>query len=177
MTQEELDRESPEYEDGTSAMLLADTIRLQLLPHAGPDTEPILFEALLSATVMNGDMERGLARYGRRVVAVTLDFAGSSALDRRSVAYGVLGWMLDLQSSGSSDWPLSSSEREAAARAITAGLQEAEPWLRLQAIHAAKRGRVAGALPMLRVLAVTLPDDEPYRLRRAAADAVAHLQR
>jgi hypothetical protein len=176
-TAEELERDSPEYEDGFSAMQLADTIRFQLLPHAGPDTEPVLFGALLAAAVMNDDMERGIARYGQRAAGATLDFARSEVLDRRWIAYSVLGWMLDAEVGGSLASPLSSSDREAAARAITAGLQEAEPFLRIAAIRAAQRGRVEGALPILRVLAVTEPKDGRNGIGRAAADAVASLSR
>jgi hypothetical protein len=174
-SEEEQDRESYEYEDGTSAMLLADTIRFQLLPNAGPDTERVLFEALLAATVMNGEMERGIAKYGQRAASATLGFARSDAVDRRRIGYSVLGWMLDPDTGGVHGSPLSGSDRAAAARAITAGLQEAEPDVRLTAIRAAQRGRVADALPVLRVFAVTMPDDQPYRLRQAAIDAVASL--
>jgi hypothetical protein len=177
MTEAEIERESPEYEDGTSTMLLADTIRFQLLPHAGPDTEPVLFEALLAAAVMNDDMERGIARYGQRAAGATLDFARSDQPDRRRIGYRVLGWMLALPAVDMLASPLDPSARDAAASAITAGLQEGEPSVRLAAIRAAQRGRVRGAFPMLRVLAVTLPDDDPHRLRQAAAEAVATLGR
>jgi hypothetical protein len=177
MSEAELERESPEFEDGTSTMLLADTIRFQLLPCAGPDTEPVLFEALLAAAVMNGDMERGIARYGQRAAGTTLDFARSEVHDRRRIAYSVLGWMLEAHAGGSLASPLSSGDREAAARAITAGLQEAEPGLRIAAIRAAQRGRVQGALPMLRVLAVTEPKGGRNGIGQAAADAVASLSR
>ena len=176
-SEEERERESYEYEDGTSAMLLADAICFELLPNAGPDTERVLFEALLSATVMNGDMERGIAKYGQRAASATLGFARSDMLDRRRIGYSVLGWMLELHAGGSLVAPLSASDRKAAARAITAGLEEGQPYVRLTAIRAAQRGRVADALPMLRVFAVTMPDDEPYRLRQAAIDAVASLAR
>ncbi len=175
LSEEELDRESPEYEDGTSAMLLADTIRFQLLPHADRDSDRVLFDALLAATVMNGDMERGIARYGQRAVPATLDFARSDQPDRRRTAYNVLGWMLEVRAGDMLASPLDSSDRDAAARAITAGVQEGAPSVRLAAIRAAQRGGVRGAFPFLRVLAVTLPDDEPYRLRQAAAAAVSSL--
>jgi hypothetical protein len=169
--------EHPEYEDGASAMFVVDTIRVQLLPNAGPDTEPVLFDALLMSAVITSEAERGIAKYGQRAVSATLGFARSDALDRRQIGYSVLGWMLDPEIGGSLGSPLSASEREAAARAITAGLQEGDPTVRLTAIRAAQRGRVAGALPMLRVLAVTMPDEQPHRLRQAAADAVASLTR
>lgn len=174
---QELDGESPEYEDWTTALLLADTIRFQLLPHADRDSDRVLFDALLATTVMNGDMERGIARYGQRALSATLDFAWSNLADRRRIAYSVLGWMLEVSAGDMLASPLDPSARDAAASAITAGLQEGEPSVRLAAIRAAQRGRVRGAFPMLRVLAVTLPDDEPHRLRQAAAEAVATLGR
>jgi len=176
-TAEELERDSPEYEDGFSALELADTIRFQLLPHADRDSDRVLFDALLATTVMNGDMERGIARYGQRALSATLDFARSDPADRRRIAYSVLGWMLEVDAGDMLALPLDPSARDAAAGAITAGLQEGEPSVRLAAIRAAQRGRVRGAFPMLRVLAVTLPDDEPHRLRQAAAEAVATLGR
>src|SRR4051812_7626207 len=101
----------------------------------------------------------------------------SDALDRRATGYRVLGLMLEAHASGSLASPLSSSDREAAARAITTGLQEAEPFLRIAAIRAVQRGRVEGALPMLRVLAVTEPRDGRNGIGQAAADAVASLSR
>jgi hypothetical protein len=176
-SQEDLENESPEHEDGNTAMLLADIIRFQLLPHAKRESERVLFDALLAASVMNEDMERGIARYGQRAAPATFDLARSDASDRREIAYTVLSWMLDLSAADMLASPLDSSGREAAARVITNGLQEAEPSVRLAAIRAAQRGGVRGAFPMLRVLAVTLPDDEPYRLRQAAAEAVARLGR
>jgi len=177
LSEEELDGESREYEDGTSAMLLADTIRFQLLPHADQDSDRVLFDALLATTVMNGDMERGIARYGQRAASATLDFAGSDLPDHRRIAYSVLGWMLALHAGDMLASPLDPNGRDIAARAITTGLQEGEPPVRLAAIRAAQRGGVRGAFPLLRVLAITLPDDEPFRLRHAAAEAVASLGR
>ena len=176
-TQDFLERESPEYEDGWSTLQLADTIRVHLLPHAGPDTKSVLFSALLAAAVMNDEMERGLAKYGRPALLATLGQVRSDDGDRRRIAYSVLGWMLDDEVGGAHGSPLTSADRELAERAIGTGLQEADPDLRLEAIRAAQRGRVAGALPMLRVLVVTMPDAEPYRLRRAAIDAVVSLTR
>jgi hypothetical protein len=174
---EDLENESPEHQDGNTAMLLADTIRFQLLPHANRESERVLFDALLAASVMNEDMERGIARYGQRAAPATFDLARSDASDRREIAYTVLGWMLEVPSADMLASPLHSRDREAAAQVITDGLQEGEPSVRLAAIGAAQRGDVRGALPMLRILASTLPPDDPYALRQAAAAAAASLSR
>jgi hypothetical protein len=171
------ENESPEYEDGNTALLLADTVRFRLLPYADLESERVLFDALLATSVMNGDMERGIARYGQRAAPATLDLARSDDADRRRIAYVVLGWMLALTADDMLAPALDPGRRDAAAVVITAGLQESDPSARLTAIQAARRGRVQAAVPMLRVLAVTLPDDEPHRLRQAAADAVATLAR
>jgi hypothetical protein len=124
---------------------------------------------------MNDEMERGIARYGQRATQATLDSARSDDPGRRRIGYVVLGWMLALPSDVMLGPPLDPSSRATAAGTITAGLQEGEPAVRVTAIRAAQRGGVHAALPMLRVLAVTLPDDEPYRLRHAAAEAAASL--
>jgi hypothetical protein len=171
------ENESPEYEDGNTALMLADTVRVRLLPYADPESERLLFDALLATSVMNGDMERGIARYGQRAAAATLNLARSHDADRRRIGYVVLGWMLALGADDMLAPALDPGRRDAAAVIITAGLQESEPSIRLTAIRAAQRGRVRGAIPLLRVLAATLPDDQPHRLRQAAADAAATLAR
>jgi hypothetical protein len=176
MTDAELERESPEFEDGASTAWLVSTIR-ELVPHAGPETQPVLFDALLAAVMMDGDQARVVALYGQPAFGPALACVGSDALDRRATCYRVLGLMLEAHAGGSLASPLSSRDREAASRAITAGLQEAEPGLRIAAIRAAQRGRVEGALPILRVLAVTEPKDGRNGIGRAAADAVASLSR
>jgi hypothetical protein len=175
-TDAELERESPEYEDGASTAWLVSTIR-ELVPHAGPETQPILFDALLAAVSMIGDLDRVVAHYGQPAFGAALASVQSAALDRRATGYDVLGLMLEAHAGGSLASPLSSQDRESAARAITAGLQEAEPDVRLAAIRAAQQGRVEGALPLLRVLALTQPKDGAHGIQQAAADAVASLSR
>ncbi len=104
-------------------------------------------------------------------------FLRDDSIDRRDVVCGVLGRMLEANAHGTLPSALSAAARQSAETTIVGGLQDAQPHDRLKAIRAAQRGGVRGALPLLRVLALTLPDDEPSRLRHAAAEAVASLAR
>ena len=95
----ELEAESPEYEDGTSAAMLVSPIR-GFLPHADADSQRVLFDALLMAIAMNGDFASDVASYGEPALGPTLAFLRSGALDRRDIAYDVLGHMLEAQRAG-----------------------------------------------------------------------------
>jgi hypothetical protein len=175
-TDAELERDSPEYEDGASTMRLVSAIQ-ELVPHAGPETQPVLFDALLEAVAMSDGLDRSIAHYGQPAFGATLNCVRSASLERQATGYDVLGLMLEAHAAGSLAAPLSARDRQAAAHVITAGLQAAESSLRITAIRAARRGRVEGALPILRVLAATEPKDGPDSIGQAAADAVASLSR
>ena len=167
----------PEYEDGRSAMLLADTIRFQLLPHAGPDTEPVLFEALLAAAVMNDDMERGIARYGQRAAGATLDFAGAIQPDRRRIGSAC--------SVGCSRCPPSTCWLRRWTRApVMPPLRPSRRACRKASRRSdwrrsARHNVVVSAarFPCFASLPSRCPMTNPHRLRQAAAEAVATLGR
>ncbi len=172
----DLESEPPEYEDGASTAWLAQWTE-GFLPTADADSRQVLFDALLVAAAMLSDIEQTVANHGEPALPATVRFLRDDSIDRRDVVYGVLGRMLEAHAHGTFPAGLSAAARQSAETTILGGLQDAEPHVRLKAIRAAQRGRVRGALPMLRVLASTLPADDRFRLRLAAAEAVASLTR
>lgn len=145
---------------------------------------------LLLSAMMNGIYNTGsrfaqaIAREGGPALDPALEMSRSPDAIRRGQAYDLLGMMLEGQRARTLKQPLDDGSAAEARRAVLSGLFDADTVCRREAVSAIAKARERDAIPILRVLVLTDPDDARgrpgvarYSVRGLAAQAIETIER
>jgi len=147
---------------------------LAVLPHAKAEAERELVAALVNGAFTRGSaVARAIAAVGEGAVSAVLERATSSAGSDRYKGYDLLGEMLGYHRAGTLRHPLSSRSEAQARRALLAGLGDSSITCRRNAIRGVVKAREHSAIPALKVLAATDPDDGRTGYARSSVRALA----
>jgi hypothetical protein len=147
---------------------------LSVLPHATAATESELVSALMSGAFNRGSrVALAIAAAGEGAVTAALDSATSASAVERSKGYDLLGEMLGRHRAGTLRHPLSAASAAQARRALLLGLSDSDIVCRRNAIRGVVKAREHTAIPTLRILADTDPDDGRTGLARNSVRALA----
>jgi HEAT repeat protein len=117
-----------------------------------------------------------LASYGQTVVPALLKINSDPDPDRRSDSYEVLGYVLRHHRLGTSRYPPSKQSVSEIESRLRAGLRDAEPVVRMEAIQGLRAAGDTASLPVLEELSKSdpyvLPDTTNYFIRKQASKAI-----
>jgi hypothetical protein len=129
-------------------------VGLRLVPHAGPQTRPLLLAALIQGDFAPGSrFAAGLAAFGADIAGEVLGLARDADATRRANAYAMMGRVLQQHAEGVLDQPLELAQALDMVSALRAGLDDDDVAARVQAIDGVVTAGDAGATDTLAQLA------------------------
>jgi hypothetical protein len=159
---------------------------MSILSDTAPRTKPVVVAALVESSIFNSGskLSQAIAEVGDSALPAILRASAGPDIYKSSNAFDLLGRMLASHRTGALRQPLSANSEAAARRALLRGLRHTDIVCRREAVRGVERAGLREAVPVLRELAATDPDDGrgrngPLRfsVRGLAANALATLSK
>jgi hypothetical protein len=159
---------------------------MSILSNTTSTTKPVVVRALVESGIFNSGsrLAQAIGAVGKGAVPAMLRASRERSSNRRANTFDLLGWTLANHRAGTLRQPLSAKSATAARRAIIRGLRDRDIVCRREAVQGVERAGLKEALPILRELAATDPDDGRagngrvrYSVRGLAAQAIETLSK